>query len=344
LRQQAGYGEAEALLRFKHPDRYNGRGQGKWRGVLYGPSLQGLVVGQPIIYHGTFGTGLFQTIYQPGPAHWAMAPSTLEWHVSAFALLLLGLGSVSLAVAGAAMLVASIVVAVLQSAQASLRPDHDGVRSRFLIAALCWAQPLVRSWARYRARYFGHKAPVASGLPSEGAVPRIALERGSTAYWGECHPERTELLQRVVDHLGAHGCGKSIDTGWTDADLEVFHDPWKTVRMCTMQEDHGSGRRLLRIRYQQRFGGLAQAVALLGVVATVVGMSVNWTAGLACAAATLACLGTVWYSGRRLLRKLAHVVDELALGMGLSRCDAKPNCATTDCVESPATVAGTGTN
>src|SRR5262249_53699132 len=41
LRQQAGYGEAEALLQFKHPDKFNGRGDGKWRGELYGASLRG---------------------------------------------------------------------------------------------------------------------------------------------------------------------------------------------------------------------------------------------------------------------------------------------------------------
>jgi hypothetical protein len=29
LRQQAGYGEAEALLSFQHPDRFNSRGEGK---------------------------------------------------------------------------------------------------------------------------------------------------------------------------------------------------------------------------------------------------------------------------------------------------------------------------
>ncbi len=343
LRQQAGYGEAEALLRFKHPDRYNGRGQGKWRGVLYGPSLQGLVVGQPIIYHGTFGTGLFQTIYQPGPAHWAMAPSTLEWHLSALALLLLGFGSTTLAAIGGAMLLASIAVAGLQAAQASLRPQHDGARSRFLIAGLCWAQPLIRSWARYRARYFGHKAPVALSLPSDGAAPRIALERQSIAYWGERHPERTELLQRVVSHLEAHGCGKLIDTGWTDADLEVFHDPWKTVRMCTMQEDHGSGQRLIRIRYQQRLGGLAKAVAILGIVATIVGIDVGRGAGLACAAATAACLGAVWYSGRRLLHKLARVVDELALGMGLTRCDSQSARRLNERAETSPAIADEGT-
>src|SRR5262245_23745264 len=85
LRQQAGYGEAEALLRFKHPDKFNGRGEGKWRGVVYGPSLQGLRFGGAIVYRGTFGTGMFQCVYQPEPAHWAMLPSTLEWHVAAVA-------------------------------------------------------------------------------------------------------------------------------------------------------------------------------------------------------------------------------------------------------------------
>jgi GT2 family glycosyltransferase len=42
FRQQSGYGEAEALLRFKHPEKFNGRGAWKWRGVLYGASLRGL--------------------------------------------------------------------------------------------------------------------------------------------------------------------------------------------------------------------------------------------------------------------------------------------------------------
>ena len=42
LKQQAGYGEAEALLHSKHPDKFNGRGDGKWGGVMYGGSLQGL--------------------------------------------------------------------------------------------------------------------------------------------------------------------------------------------------------------------------------------------------------------------------------------------------------------
>src|SRR5947209_20275937 len=114
LRQQAGYGEAEALLRFKHPDKFNSRGNGKWRGVLYGPSLQGLRLDGAIIYRGTFGTGLFQCVYQPGPAHWAMLPCTLEWHLLAG---LVGLAALFwplawFAVAG--LLSLSLTVAALQ--------------------------------------------------------------------------------------------------------------------------------------------------------------------------------------------------------------------------------------
>src|SRR5262249_47293756 len=39
LRQQAGYGEAEALLQFKHPDKFSGTGNGRWHGVVYSDSL-----------------------------------------------------------------------------------------------------------------------------------------------------------------------------------------------------------------------------------------------------------------------------------------------------------------
>ena len=161
LRQQAGYGEAEALLHFKHPDKFNGRGDGKWRGVLYGGSLQGLRLGGPIIYRGTFGTGMFQCLYQPGPAHWAMLPSTLEWHVAAAAAR--SGGGARLVprgwIVGAGMLGLSLRSPPCRPPRpAWSRPTDDGAPG-LLIAALCYAQPLVRSWARYRTRLFSYRAP-----------------------------------------------------------------------------------------------------------------------------------------------------------------------------------------
>src|SRR5262249_10649403 len=141
LRQQAGYGEAEALLRFQHPDKFNGRGDGKWRGVMYGAALRGIRLASAVIYRGTFATGLFQCLYQPGPAHWAMLPSTLEWHLAA---LLLAGGALFWPpawLAVAFLLGLSFIVAALQATQARLAPQHEGLSSRLVLAALCYAQP-----------------------------------------------------------------------------------------------------------------------------------------------------------------------------------------------------------
>lgn len=117
LRQQAGYGEAEALLRFKHPDKFNGRGDGKWRGVLYGASLRGLCLDGAPIYRGTFSTGLFQCLYQPAPAHWAMLPSTLEWHAGVTLVAMLGFLWPMAWLIAAGLLALSFVVAALQAAR-----------------------------------------------------------------------------------------------------------------------------------------------------------------------------------------------------------------------------------
>src|SRR3989475_428216 len=60
--QQRGYGKAEGLLYFKHPQRFNALGYSRWRGRIYGgiyslfTSLFSLR--RPVIYGGVFGRGL----------------------------------------------------------------------------------------------------------------------------------------------------------------------------------------------------------------------------------------------------------------------------------------------
>src|SRR5262249_1898340 len=121
LKQQAGYGRAEGMLLFKHPERFNRRGESKWRGVLYGSRLQGLRLGKPLIYRGTFGSGMFQCLYRPAPAHWAMLPSTLEWNLATGCTALAGLTWQPLLLVAAIMLSLSLAVAALQAYQAKLQ-------------------------------------------------------------------------------------------------------------------------------------------------------------------------------------------------------------------------------
>jgi GT2 family glycosyltransferase len=61
LRQQAGYGRAEALLMKKHPLRFTKRGDAKWDGFVYGGGPV-RVIGQAAIYHGVMGTAGYQLL------------------------------------------------------------------------------------------------------------------------------------------------------------------------------------------------------------------------------------------------------------------------------------------
>jgi GT2 family glycosyltransferase len=319
LRQQSGYGEAEALLRFKHPEKFNGLGQGKWRGMLYGMSLQGLRLKRVIIYRGTFACGMFQCVYQPGPAHWAMLPTTLEWHATAAVLAVLGIaGWLRGAALAAAMVGLSVLVAVFQALQARIPQPHEAIRSRLLVAWLCYAQPLVRSWARYRTRLAVHRnvqatptaGPERTRLPLWGALYR--------AYWDDRWRDRTELLHLGANELVALCWAKETDAGWSDWDLEFSRDPWTVVRVSTVQEDHGCGRRLIRLRYALK-KSVVMPVILAGVAGVLAAFSGAWPLAAGGAAAAGIITGQWWRA-----RRAAGVVvafDNVAMRMGLVRVE-----------------------
>jgi GT2 family glycosyltransferase len=325
FRQQAGYGEAEALLRFKHPDKFNGRGDGKWRGMMYGDSLCGLRFSDGIIYRGTFGTGLFQCIYRPGTAHWAMFPSTLEWHAGAAVVALTALFFWPLWLVVLGMLGLSLTVAALQAAQARLAPEHDGLRSRLLIMGLCYAQPLVRSWRRYVTRVLSHCPSMAPpGIPKPRGK-RLPLSGTYTAsYWSEQGYDRTELLGLIIAYLTEHKWGKRIDEGWSDWDLEIFCHPWTVVQLSTAQEEHGGGRRLIRTRYRLRTEGYTKVLgALIGLTAVIGFGLLSASAGLEktfffsiCGLLGLAW-GWLWWHGTYRAALAVGMVDSLARDLGL---------------------------
>ena len=91
INQQRGYGKAEALVYAKHPFRFNLFGQAKWLGRIYGDLSAALLLSRkPVIYSGTFGRGLFQTMYEPPSSLTSVLPLTFEWSVAALLLALAG--------------------------------------------------------------------------------------------------------------------------------------------------------------------------------------------------------------------------------------------------------------
>src|SRR5437879_11737850 len=82
LKQQHGYGEAEALLGRKHPEYFNSVGSSLWRGRIYTSSKFGVLVRRPISYRGRFGSAGFQALYASRPALTLMLCTSLEYHVT----------------------------------------------------------------------------------------------------------------------------------------------------------------------------------------------------------------------------------------------------------------------
>jgi GT2 family glycosyltransferase len=340
LKQQAGYGEAEALLRFKHPDRFNGRGDGRWRGVMYGGRgpLRGLRLTDSVIYRGTFGTGLFQCVYQPGTAHWAMLPSTLEWQVAAALAALAGAAWPAGWAVAAVMLTMSVAVAAVQAIQARLTPAHDGVRSRCLVVALCYLQPLVRSWSRYRTRLFAYRhpdpPPEAEGYQA-GPTPLTGVR--CVEYWSEQGVGRTDLLGLAVAYLDEHRWGKVIDSGWSDWDLEVYCDRWTVVRISSAQEEHG-GKSLIRVRFRALPGRHVKLAAASAMVAAMVAAAFGGAPAGVTAAVLIAACAAVWRRGTRRAAALIAVMDGLADRLRLVRCGAPEPWEVPDVSDRPAPV------
>ena len=152
LKQQRGYGKAEALVYFKHPYRFNSLGQPIWLGRIYGDLSCFLRFGQPTIYSGVFGRGLFQTLYEPPASLISYLPLTLEWNVVAAVLFVSTLLSGRYPWVAVAMFLASCGWCVAGALRARIDPRFQGVGARLLVALLIYLGPLVRGIERYRWR------------------------------------------------------------------------------------------------------------------------------------------------------------------------------------------------
>jgi O-antigen biosynthesis protein len=317
LRQQAGYGEAEALLRFKHPDKFTWFGHGKWRGSLYGASLRGVSLSGALIYRGTFATGLFQCLYQPVASPWASLPCTLEWHGGLLLLALAGWWWPELAGAAALGWLLSLGLAALQAVQARLPQKACGWRSRLLVMGLCYVQPLVRSWRRYRTRWWSYRAPTEGKLSLDGVAGLSELGRAQESYWSADGGSRLQLLAWVVAYVNEHRWGRALDSGWSDWDLRLYVDRWTLVEVRTAEEEHGGGRQVVRVDYRLRGGGWLRLLGFGALAGLLVGSGLAWWWLVeVCGAVLVGVLG-LWQRGRRRGRLVRALMARGARELGM---------------------------
>jgi len=315
LKQQAGYGDAEALLERRHPENFNRFGGSIWHGRIYSPAKFGVETRPPIIYHGLFGSAFFQSIYCAPPSFGVFVATSLEFHVLV-TLPLLVLGSVvpPLRAFGVASFVFSLAVCALAAWQAELPSGQLRWWSRPLVALLFFLQPIVRGSARHRGNLRGQQR----SLSDRENLDSLSLEGqeedlDQLLYWSENGVDRLTFLGRVLERLDQRNWPNRPDAGWSQFDVELYGSRWAKLQLTTAGEWHPGRREMIRCRLTARWSFLSRALfwSVAGLSLVVIGFVAQWWAWFLLLALPL----MVWWLNqekRDLTRVTATFLDDLA--------------------------------
>jgi GT2 family glycosyltransferase len=326
LKQQQGYGEAEALLVRKHPEYFNSFGGSVWRGRIYAASKFGVLLRRPIIYHGFFGSAGFQRMYTSEPASALMLRTTLEYYVFVtFPLWVLSVIFPYLLPLAIASIVVSTGTCVASGAQAALPANKAAWWSRPLVGLLFFLQPIVRGWARYRGRLMLPRK--FSGLAAQESLDSVALRNSGQSldevrYWAQQRIDRLDFVASILHRLDEKGWPNKSDIGWSEYDVEIHGSRWSHLQLTTVTEDHPNDRQMVRCRLRAVWSLKAKAAfwLLFGLELLVIGIADAWQPWAWLLLLTLPPF--IWFVVReqRTLKSVVTVfLDELAKQRGLAR-------------------------
>ncbi|MDB5293889.1 MAG: glycosyl transferase family 2 [Phycisphaerales bacterium] len=224
LRQQKGYGYAEAHLRQRYPGRFNVFGHAVWTGGIYDGVHHGLrsdglpKLMRPKVFQGRFGAAQFQSLYQPFQTWWFQIFTSFEWQVLTASVL--GASATSMAFGhalwSAGLLAVSIALMAATLGTACYAGWHAGrakhwrgrraIAGGLLVAFLHVAQPLARAAGRLKGWW--HTRKQTQDWP---AVQKLWGNMGQRDHW----------LERFLEH--AKTCGWSCEPAgeWDDDDIII---------------------------------------------------------------------------------------------------------------------------
>jgi len=282
-KQQLNYGKAEAMLERKWPEKYNAVGHATWSGRLYNKAFfSWLGLSQRRIYHGTWGSALFQSVYSTAPRTLASVLMLPEWYL---VIALLGL------ISACGILYPPLRYTLLLVAAACVPPLSHSL--------LCGASAAFRlgqpyRWANLRLAAgtagLNFLQPVARlvGRLSYGLTPwrrhgsgKLALPRPrSIDLWCESRWQSADQrLRAIEENLRAVGAPVMRGGDYDRWDLQVRGGLLGSARLMMVIEEHGNGQQFVRMRLWPMAQASTFVVALLfAVLAGVAALDLRWTA------------------------------------------------------------------
>jgi GT2 family glycosyltransferase len=321
LKQQDGYGEAESLLRFKHLIFFGPTGTAKWRGQIYGTPRFSWFVNRPVIYHGIFGEGFFQSIYPAPQSDVAAYLSSIEWLALTIFLFGLGIFLPALRIVPYLMLGGTLCVALSYMVRASIEPKFDTAGARLLVMLLAFVQPLVRGFSRYFTWLHFKRTP-ASVIQAHEHLPERTRFAGSLSrrvFWSEQGRDRHYLLGAIFELLDEEGWRYSTDSGWNEWDIQIYGNFWWSIALQTVTEYHGSGKCLTRVRLRNRFVTTTIIFNLVALSLLIYRQLNISHVDLWFLVPYLLFLVFLWTRARLLKSRVAELVDLAAYRAGLQR-------------------------
>jgi GT2 family glycosyltransferase len=295
-KQQVGYGESEAILERKFPNKFNPWGHTFWGGRIYAPYPFFKFFRSQVVYQGLWGSAPFQPMYDQGSGNvLAFLPRAMEWHFALAALLVLGLFQ-PLALAAVGIGAAYTVFycaacawwADISNLERTAGPSTllKRFRWRLFIAYLNFLEPIARDWGRLKG-----------GLtPWRTAVIGVGHGIATASTWMSLQPfyrhvrwarrggpslDKFPFLDRLSNQLIARGCAVGWNPSSEPWDLRVRRGALGDLLFTMVVEHHGGLRRQARFAATVRppktvqwvlgvIAVLAALAALEGLTATVV--------------------------------------------------------------------------
>jgi GT2 family glycosyltransferase len=252
-KQQKGYGKAEALLESKWPEKYNGFGHLTWGGHIYGNGVTlPLKVRKDKIFHGTWGTALFQSVYQPAGSFFNNIPLMPEWYLLSGLFAMIGIFGFlwSPLLWMWPLFIISILLVVFQAAisaskNSSLKDaKKKNYKYKLMIIGLHLLQPVARLWGRFKHGL----TPWRNRGIAANEVFRFVFGNHIFNYWSAKWKSAEDWLTAIEDNLIASKTRVKRGGDFDDWDILVRNGLFISGRGLLAIEEHGAGQQQLRFR------------------------------------------------------------------------------------------------